>query len=148
MEKKLFRSRRARVFGGVAGGLGTYFGLDPILVRVIFVIVTLMHGLGLLAYIILWIVIPEEPFEVAYPLNNETSPGSEGKINVNNGFAAVETKRSSGSIVVGVILICIGLIFFADRIIPSFCFTDFFPLIIIAIGGFLVWNSLKNRGVK
>jgi phage shock protein PspC (stress-responsive transcriptional regulator) len=148
MEKKLYRSRRARVFGGVAGGLGAYFGLDPILVRVIFVVVTLMHGLGLLAYIIMWIVIPEEPFEVAYPFNNDSQPGSEGKINVDNGFAAVETKRSSGSIIVGVILIGIGLIFFADRIIPDFCFADFFPLVIIAIGAFLVWSSLKNRGVK
>ena len=146
MEKKLYRSRRYRVFGGVAGGLATYFSIDPILVRVIFVLVSLMHGLGILAYIILWIVIPEEPFEVAYPINNQTATGE--NTNINNGNAAVETKKGTGTIIFGIVLICLGLIFFADRIFPRFSFDDVFPLIIIAIGGFLVWSSLKSRGMK
>ena len=146
MEKKLYRSRRYRVFGGVAGGLATYFSIDPILVRVIFVLVSLMHGLGVLAYIILWIVIPEEPFEVAYPIDNQPTTGENA--NINNGNAAVETKKGTGTIIFGIVLICLGLIFFADRIFPRFSFDDVFPLIIIAIGGFLVWSSLKSRGMK
>ena len=146
MEKKLYRSRRYRVFGGVAGGLATYFSIDPILVRVIFVLVSLMHGLGLLAYIILWIVIPEEPFEVAYPINDQTQHGESA--NINNGSVAVEAKKGTGTIVFGIVLICLGLIFFADRIFPHFSFDDVFPLVIIVIGGFLVWTSLKSRGMK
>ena len=146
MEKKLYRSRRYRVFGGVAGGLATYFSIDPILVRVIFVLVTLMHGLGLLAYVILWIVIPEEPFEIAYPINNQNQPGENSSPNTGNVY--VESKKGTGTVVFGIVLICLGLIFFADRIFPRFSFDDVFPLIIIAIGGFLVWSSLKSRGVK
>ena len=146
MEKKLYRSRRSRVFGGVAGGLGTYFGLDPILVRVIFVLVTIMHGLGVLAYIILWIVIPEEPFEMAYQFDK--SEGNPEDIKLNESGIAVEKKSNTGSIVFGVILIGIGLLFLADKIIPSFCFVDFFPIAIIAIGGFLIWTSFKSRGEK
>ena len=61
MTNKLYRSRSNRVFGGVASGLATYLNIDPILARVIFVISTLFNGIGLIAYIILWIVIPEEP---------------------------------------------------------------------------------------
>ena len=122
------------------------YTVNPILMRVIFVLVTLLHGLGLLAYIILWIVIPEEPFEVAYPLNNQTQPGESANMNTNN--IPVETKKGTGTIVFGIVLIFIGFIFFADRVFPRFSFDDVFPIAIIAIGGFLVWNSLKSRGVK
>ncbi len=56
--KKMFRDPENRVLGGVAGGLGAYFGIDPIIVRVIFVI-SIFFGAGILIYIILWIITPE-----------------------------------------------------------------------------------------
>lgn len=58
--RKLYRSRTNRQIAGVAGGLGEYFGIDPTLVRIIFVIMALAGGPGLLLYIILWLVMPEE----------------------------------------------------------------------------------------
>jgi phage shock protein C len=57
---QLTRSTSDRRVGGVAGGLAAYFGLDPTLVRVAWVVAGLM-GWGILAYIILWIVLPEGP---------------------------------------------------------------------------------------
>lgn len=61
MAKKLYRSRKDRKIAGVCGGLAEYFNIDPALVRVI-AVVTLFFGLGgFLAYIILWLVVPEEP---------------------------------------------------------------------------------------
>ncbi len=59
--KKLYRSRRERMIGGVCGGLGEYFGIDPTLVRVLFVVAALFGGPGILAYLILLIIVPEEP---------------------------------------------------------------------------------------
>ena len=59
--KRLYRSRTERWFAGVCGGLGTYFGIDPTLVRVLFVIFALTFGSGLLIYLILWLLIPNEP---------------------------------------------------------------------------------------
>lgn len=59
--KRLYRSRNERMIAGVCGGLGEYFGIDPTLVRILFVIGMLMGGPGLLAYLILLIVVPEEP---------------------------------------------------------------------------------------
>ncbi|HNR01554.1 MAG TPA: PspC domain-containing protein [Anaerolineaceae bacterium] len=59
--KKLYRSRVDRKIGGVCGGLGEYFGIDPTLVRLLFVLGVLFVGGALLAYLILLIVIPEEP---------------------------------------------------------------------------------------
>jgi len=60
--KQLYRSRVNRKLAGVCGGLGEYFNVDPTVMRLLFVFVTLMSfGLGLLAYIIMWIIMPEKP---------------------------------------------------------------------------------------
>lgn len=59
--KRLYRSRTDRMIAGVAGGLGRYFGIDPTLVRLAFVILSLAGMSGGLAYLILWVVIPLEP---------------------------------------------------------------------------------------
>jgi phage shock protein PspC (stress-responsive transcriptional regulator) len=59
--KRLFRSKKDRIIGGVCGGLGSYFSLDPVLVRVIWAVLFFAGGVGLLAYILAWIIIPEEP---------------------------------------------------------------------------------------
>jgi phage shock protein C len=58
--KKLYRSETNRVLAGVAGGLGEYFSIDPTIVRLIFVLLTVFGGGGVLVYIILWILIPSE----------------------------------------------------------------------------------------
>lgn len=142
MEKRLFRSRKWRVFGGVAGGLAEYFGLDPILMRVIFVIITLINGIGLILYIILWIVIPEEPFEVAYKVNyDQSTQKTEGD---DNTLATGPKPESKGRVVIGTILIIIGALFFLERIVPSFNFEDFFPALLIIIGVVLIWNSFRK----
>jgi phage shock protein PspC (stress-responsive transcriptional regulator) len=60
-EKRVYRSRTDRVLGGVCSGLGKYLGLDPVLLRVLWAIAFFVGGAGLLAYIIAWIIIPEEP---------------------------------------------------------------------------------------
>lgn len=54
----LMRSRDDRVVAGVAGGIAEHFGLDPTLVRVAWALTLLFGGLGLLAYVVLWIVLP------------------------------------------------------------------------------------------
>lgn len=59
--KHLYRSREERMLAGVCGGLGNYFAVDPTLVRVLFVLFGLVVGGGILAYLILWILVPLEP---------------------------------------------------------------------------------------
>ncbi len=59
--KKLYRSRTDRKIGGVCGGLAQYFNIDPTLVRLLFVLGVIFVGGGLLAYLIMLIVVPEEP---------------------------------------------------------------------------------------
>lgn len=60
--KKLYLSRTDRKIGGVCGGLGEYFEKDSTLFRVIFVLITVLSaGLGIIAYIAMWLIIPRRP---------------------------------------------------------------------------------------
>ncbi|MFZ4058272.1 MAG: PspC domain-containing protein [Ferruginibacter sp.] len=56
--KRLYRNENDKIIGGVCGGLANYFGIDPVVVRIVFVLVALAFGTGLLAYLILWIAVP------------------------------------------------------------------------------------------
>lgn len=58
--KRLFRSTTDRQIAGVCGGLAEYFSIDPTLVRLAFVVATLLGGPGLIVYIVMAVVIPEE----------------------------------------------------------------------------------------
>ncbi len=57
--KKMFRDGDRKVIGGVSGGLAAYLGIDIVAIRVLFVIFTIFIGIGLVVYIVLWIVLPE-----------------------------------------------------------------------------------------
>lgn len=58
--KKLYRSETDKKIAGVAGGLGEYFNIDPLVFRVIFVILLLPGGAGPLIYFILWLLVPKK----------------------------------------------------------------------------------------
>ena len=64
--KRLYRSRTDKMIGGVAGGLAEYFNVDPTLVRIVFVLLGVLGG-GVLAYLVMWIVVPQEPAAGAPP---------------------------------------------------------------------------------
>jgi phage shock protein PspC (stress-responsive transcriptional regulator) len=57
--RRLYRDDDNRVFGGVCSGLGYYLNIDPVILRVLLVVLFLIGGFGLLIYLILWIVIPK-----------------------------------------------------------------------------------------
>jgi phage shock protein C len=60
MEKRLYRSRKERMIAGICGGVAEYFGIDPVIVRIV-ALVLLFGGPGLPVYLILWLIVPEEP---------------------------------------------------------------------------------------
>ena len=64
MEKKLYRSKTERKLLGVCGGIAKYFNVDPTVIRLIAVISALCGSLGLIAYLIVAFVIPEEPDDI------------------------------------------------------------------------------------
>ena len=59
--RRLTRPKEGRILGGVCAGIGQYFDTDPVVIRIVWVILTLLSlGTGIIAYIIAWIIIPEE----------------------------------------------------------------------------------------
>jgi phage shock protein C len=152
MNKKLYRSNKDKMLGGVAGGLAEYFAIDPTLVRIIFVVSLFAGGAGVLAYIILWIVVPEEPYVFAgTPAQTETKikdetgpqPDSPSQTNQQQYVQAMAVQKHKRSSILGIVLIVIGLLFLLDNFIPRIHFGDFWPLLLVAIGIGLLLNARK-----
>lgn len=61
MYKKLYRSSDNRMIAGICGGLGEYFDVDPTIVRLIVLAIALLGGVGIVAYLLGWIIIPLKP---------------------------------------------------------------------------------------
>ena len=153
MYKKLYRSVTDKMLGGVCGGLAEYFSIDPVLVRLIFVLAVIFGGSGILAYIILWVIIPQKPYIIT-PFNNEqpkqdSNTGSEEKksenLETNMNFVNINKNQSNRSIYAGAFLILLGGIFLLDNFVPHFHFGDFWPLILIGLGFAIILNARNNN---
>ena len=149
MNKKLNRSVKDKVISGVAGGLAEYFEIDPVIVRVLFVISLFFHGAGFIAYIVLWIAVPEAPyvFETASNVGTSGTTNSETDIKADNPAAAyfksLDEKKVKRNRNIGIVLIVLGCIFLADNFIPRIHFGDFWPIVLVALGVSLLLNSKK-----
>lgn len=162
-ETKLYRSFHGRVIGGVAGGLADFFGMDPTIVRLIFVLIAFFGGGGVLLYIILWIVLPEKNAFNSYNAGNTTSPppsftgsSDSGIGETFDGFGSksqgytpepdqAAKRKFEGSLIGGLVLILIGVFFLADKFIPEISFGDFWPLLLVVVGLVLIFNSLPGK---
>lgn len=146
MKETLYRSRKNRIFGGVASGLGDYLKIDPVIIRVLFVVSVFLSGIGILLYIILWIVIPEENIYTAYGAAPLEPPPQREDFKTEGVFTNdyIPKKSSNGTFVIGVLLIIVGLFFLGVEIFSFLKFTDLFPIAAIGVGIGLIYNSLKN----
>jgi phage shock protein PspC (stress-responsive transcriptional regulator) len=73
VDKKLYRSRTEKMIGGVCGGIAEYFDVDPTIVRLIWVLVCLAVGSGVLIYIIAYLIIPEKPLNTTTTITPTTT---------------------------------------------------------------------------
>jgi phage shock protein C len=156
MTKKLYRSTTDKMIGGVAGGLAEYFDIDSTLIRVLFIVIVFLGGGGIIAYIILWIVVPQKPYEIPKSFQERSSSEESDKneyqhsatdsesFNVSNsGAASVETNTSNKQLWIAIILIVIGGLLLLNNIFPRFHFDHYWPLILIGIGAGLLLRA-KN----
>ncbi len=151
MTNRLHRSRTNRVIGGVCGGLGEYFDVDPTFVRLLFVLLAFWHGLGLLAYIVLWIVTPERP-RVEPPVPRErpgepvAGPGGPGELLLPPvelaAPPAAERHPIDRHILAGALLVLLGLIILTENLHLIWWLSpgSLWPLILIALGAFLLYK--------
>jgi len=59
--RRVYRSRKSKLLGGVCGGIAEYFEIDPVLVRLLFVLLFFMGFVGIIVYLVAWLLIPENP---------------------------------------------------------------------------------------
>lgn len=144
------RSISDRVIGGVCGGLAVYLKLDPVLIRIIFVLLTVFGGGGLLAYIILWIVLPEENILLAGE-NGKNEPDTETREQAaGSEHAAADArpepikKTYNAQFTGGIILIAVGMLFLFNTFIPGFMLFHYWPIILIVVGVLVMRPAFKS----
>lgn len=170
MEKKLYRDELHKTIGGVCAGLAEYFGVDVSVVRVIFVLAVFLKGIGILPYIVLWIVLPKKPFNYTDPTYQPgVTPGYNPKygqpfgdvkvdytvppphtINQPFGQYAPVKKTSNAGVIFGVVLIALGSIFLLDQFdfIPDWDFEKLWPIVLVAVGLTLLFSTKKQPWEK
>ncbi len=141
MPKRLYRSNTTRMLGGVCGGLGDYFDVDPTIVRVIAVILGLASmGWAIVAYIIGWVIIPEELPE---RLKEKQSPES---------IAKAEARMSSATwtrYFPGLALIFFGALLLVHEHWYWFSWHEFWPVILIGLGlAMIFWRISSHEATE
>ncbi len=146
--RRLYRSRRERMLAGVSGGLAEYFHIDPVLVRLLFVVTTIVTGGGgLLAYIVLAIVVPEEPRAMTDDVSGDL-PRSAAEIPpvppawTDDRQAVRRRQRAAGFIV-----LAIGVIFLLANfnVFDWDTFWRFWPLLLV-LGGVILLLRRSGPG--
>lgn len=155
MSKKLYRSKKDQIIGGVCGGIAEYFGIDATLVRLAFVLFALIEGAGIIAYIIAWIIVPERPEgqstkseEEVYDVElNSEAEDEEGEYKAGEKSSSQSEKKSKEQRkrILGLILVALGIFFIVDSWIPSFYWRRFWPVILIGLGVLLIYREATNK---
>lgn len=148
--RRLIRIKDGAMLAGVCTGLGAYIGIDPVIIRLIFVLITLSGGAGIPAYIILWLLLPEEgstTVSTEQTINQNAKQMAEKFKIMGQGF---ENNQSNIQALVGVFLLVLGIFFIIDNfgIFPIFRFLRpemFWPVILIIIGIILLTRRNENK---
>ena len=167
MEKKLYRDELNKKIAGVCAGLAEYLNVDVTIVRVIFALAFFLKGGGLLAYFVLWIVLPKKPYHLSNPhvdytvppINEPFNPFKAGTPPFNPGvppfnpgvppFAVKPQKSSSAGLIAGIALVLFGSFFLLEQldIIPFLSFHQMWPVILIVIGSMIIFTG-KDKNPK
>lgn len=148
--RRLYRSRSDRIIAGVCGGLGRHLDIDPLFIRLVFILLVFANGLGILLYLILLIIIKEEPGEEVEIERGEKikefaeKVGEEDK-SMPSTAKADKSWLSDRRNVIGLIIIFFGLILLINQLFPAHWFKWhlFWPILVIIIGLYFIFKSRK-----
>lgn len=165
MRDRLYRSRDERVLFGVAGGVAEWLDVDPALVRIGFALLVLTAGIGFLLYLIMAIVVPEEPaYADVPPMPADTGPVPSGEAPAPMGAptgqiwadaraarrAARRARRAEsdgrGVVIFGAILMIVGAWFLVRRYVPALDGDLLGPIVLIVIGALLLGGAMTRGG--
>lgn len=151
----LTRSTSDRVIAGVCGGLAQYLRMDPLLVRILFLVLGIMTGMGVVAYLLLWVLVPAEHAtfatrdemvrqnvneirERAQHLGREASDAVDNTWNTSRETSNRFLYVGAGLVAIGVIVLLrnLGLLVWLNRL---------WPLVLIALGVLILVNRAKDH---
>lgn len=130
---RFYRDSKNKVLGGVCSGLANYFNLDVALLRVLFVVAFLFASFGFWLYIILWIVAPTDG-QQTMDQESETKQ-----------MPVSESVSATSSLIAGIAVMLIGVIFLINNFIPISWVWKLWPLILVVIGVVMIVNASKKE---
>jgi len=152
MEGRLYRSRTNSMVAGVCGGLGQYLRIDSTLVRLFFILLALGSGVGVVAYLLLWVLIPRE---------GQGEAGSPETVRSGAEEIAERARTLGGDLgrnlsspdpralaLIGIALVVLGGVFLLKALdlpwLHWLSFDALWPLLLIAAGVVLIWRRAKG----
>jgi|SRR5579872_994193 len=134
----LYRSTKNELIAGVCSGIGEYLKIDPTLVRIIFVLLAIIHGIGIIFYLILWLIIPTTE-------NSNLKGDEKFKINADEikqkaiQYSSSFDRDNEGKFWFGIIIIILGAIFLFNNLgIFQIDLGKLWPILLIIFGFFLL----------
>jgi phage shock protein PspC (stress-responsive transcriptional regulator) len=157
MAGRLTRDTKRAVLGGVAAGFANYFGIDPVLARLAFILLVFFNGAGLLLYLVCWVIMPRREQEAGAPESTEPTPADRIAAEVRQaGEKVVQDLHRSprsprqGKIIGGSILVVLGILFLLDKFSwwrwPDWASIGrLWPVILIAIGISMLVEAARGK---
>jgi phage shock protein C len=121
--QRLYRSTSKKIIAGVCGGLGDYLRMDPVLVRIFFVLLAFAKGIGVIAYLAAWVLVPKQ------------DPGEEA--------AAPVSYESWHRYLPGLVLVAIGALLLMREHLFWFDFEEIWPLLLVLAGLALIVRGFR-----
>ena len=161
MRTKLFRSQKDKMLGGVCGGLGQYLGIDSTFVRLFFVFLGLAgQGVGLLIYLVLWIILPVEGQETGWQptFGKSTESGQSGadqfaeraRAMGDDVRSAIHQPHPQAGIIIGGGLILLGVMYLVENLdfpwLQWFNFDYLWPLLLVIGGVVILLRNVRQKG--
>lgn len=138
---RLYKSNKDKIFDGVCGGIGEYFAIDPVIVRLLWVILVIFGGTGVLAYLVAMLIIPKNPEQLE---PDEISQSKEVTGPISQRFWGILLIIAGLFLLIGLIGPIGGLFAGVGMIMGHF----FWPLLIILLGFYLFFNQSSNKDIK
>lgn len=154
--RRLYRSETDKIVGGVAAGLGEHWGIDPLILRILFVVSTLFNGVGLVVYLMMWVFVPTQD---TAGLDHENvmkhnvheigerarELGDEARTMFGGRWA--EEQPTGRLLAIGGALVGIGVLVLLSNLglFRWFNLGDLWPVILIALGAIALFDALKEH---
>lgn len=148
--RRLYKSRKNKVIDGVCGGLGEYFGIDPVIIRLLWAALFFAYGSGIILYIIAMIIIPPEPIKRDDEFEYEKTESKDDFKNYASNSERFNTPdKRVISIVVALFLIFIGASLMINLLTPinffAISWKIIVSLVLIFIGGTMIYSFIKEN---